>query len=86
MIRAVTALVFLLAAGCAAEETCTQRRVDRCFADVGCASDETCALAVSEMNALCECLTALGCDQEWYHAYCDAAPYSPDGGCPMCEE
>jgi len=84
--RIASALLASLALGCAEEEACTQAGVDQCFAVVGCAEEETCSLVAVEMNALCDCLGDLGCDQPWYHAYCDGAPYPPDAGCPPCEE
>jgi hypothetical protein len=80
------ALIGALALGCSAEATCTQGGVDACFADVGCDGAATCSLVVAEMNELCDCLGGLGCDQGWYHAYCDGAPYPPDAGCPACDE
>jgi hypothetical protein len=83
---ALGALVAALALGCADGATCTQGSVDACFAGVGCDVVGTCSLVAEEMNALCECLGALGCDQGWYHAYCDGAPYPPDAGCPACGE
>jgi hypothetical protein len=76
----------LLAAGCGEEEECTQLGVDGCYAEVGCQPGAPCALDVAGMNALCACLDGLACDQPWYHAYCDGAPYPPDAGCPACDE
>jgi len=85
-------ILFLLAAalslafGCGEEQMCTLVAVDGCFVEVGCAAQEACTLEAAEVNALCECLADLGCDQPWFHAYCDGAPYPDDGGCPLCDE
>jgi len=76
----------LLALGCGEEELCTQLGVDGCYAEVGCQGGVSCALDAEGMNALCDCLGGLDCDQAWYHTYCDGAPYPPDGGCPACDE
>ena len=84
--KLASALLAALALGCAEDETCTQTNVDGCFSEVGCADASTCSLVAEEMNALCECLGGLGCDQDWFHTYCDGAPYPPDAGCPACEE
>lgn len=78
------AAVFLT--GCGGGETeSTQGAVDACFADQGCDGGAPCVLDATSMNALCDCLADLWCDQDWYHAYCDGAPYPPDGGCPGCD-
>lgn len=82
---ALLAIVFL-AFGCAEEEMCTQLGVDGCYVEIGCVDDATCSLTAEEMNALCDCLGELDCDQSWYHTFCDDAPYPPDAGCITCEE
>jgi hypothetical protein len=83
---AVALLLLLLCPGCDdAPKGCSQADVDRCFSRAGCAEVEVCTLNAEAMNTLCVCLAELGCDQAWYHSYCDDAPYPLDGGCPLCE-
>lgn len=71
--------------GCEASERCTQENVDDCYVSVGCDGSESCTLNTDRMNSLCGCLTGLDCDQEWYHAYCDDAPYE-EGECCFCDD
>jgi hypothetical protein len=78
----VLPVLALLALGCGEEEMCTQLGVDGCYAEVGCNGAQTCPLDAAGMNALRDYLGGLDCDQDWYHAYCDGAPYPPDAGCP----
>ena len=80
------ALLVLFNVGCAERERCSQSKVDECFSAVGCEGVEACRVTTAEMNHLCECLEAFGCDQPWYHHYCNNAPYATDGGCPICGE
>jgi hypothetical protein len=84
----IAATLFACALGCGSDDaaTCSQKHVDECYAKVDCRKGEVCRLVASEMNALCTCLTALGCDQVWFHSYCDGAPYAIDAGCPLCAE
>jgi hypothetical protein len=85
--RSILFVALSLFAACAEEEAaCTQAAVDACFANEGCDGNGTCSLDVVGMNSLCACLSALDCEQSWYHAYCDDAPYPEDGGCPICGE
>jgi hypothetical protein len=79
-------LAALLFCACERVEGCSQEAVNDCFAEFDCTGSETCVLTIDEMNALCDCLGDLHCENEWYHELCDDAPYSPDAGCPMCEE
>jgi hypothetical protein len=77
-------IVFALPS-CDGTQTCTQGNVDECYLSVGCDGSQNCMLTTDRMNTLCACLGDLGCDQPWYHTYCDGAPYE-DGECCFCDE
>lgn len=85
LLRVAAVSLLFSGGGCSGpEETCTQKGVDDCYADVGCAETQPCRLSAREMNRLCVCLGNLECDQVWFHEYCDSAPYEEDAGCPLC--
>ncbi len=82
MIRAL-GLVAAMTTSCGDEGNCDQVNVDGCYLEVECTQGQLCSVTTEEMNTLCACLSDLGCDQNWYHEYCDGAPYEP-GECGSC--